>query len=70
MAIAAVTGVPHQNGHFPFTLPIVRHRIEKKGPSCVGKYSSSPRTFGCVLEVDKSPRVANTQPTSLLRQAT
>lgn len=30
MLIAAVAGVPHQNGHSPFTLPIVRHRIERR----------------------------------------
>ena len=30
MLIAAVARVPHQNGHFPVTLAIVRHRIERR----------------------------------------
>ncbi len=55
MLIAAVAGVPHQNGHFPLTLPIVRHRIERRVHPR-REVQQFARTFGCVLAKSSNRR--------------
>ncbi len=63
MLIAAVAAVPTRMVIFPSRCRAFAI-VLREGSIRVGKYSSSPRTFGCVLAKKlKSPRVANTQPT-------
>ncbi len=68
-AHSAVAGVAHQNGHFPFTLPIVAILL-REGSIRVGKYSSSPRTLGAFWQKSSNRRGWQIHSRPLLRQAT